>query len=45
MLVEGRLAAEGCGVLVGYDYAEGRSTPLPDPLRERLLAEAETDGL
>ena len=45
MLVEGRLAAEGYGVLVGYDYAEGRSTPLPDPLHERLLAEAETDGL
>jgi acyl-CoA thioester hydrolase len=31
-----RLVAEGYGVLVGYDYAEGRSRRLPDELRERL---------
>ena len=33
-----RLLAEGHGVLVGYDYAAGRSQPLPDALRERLAA-------
>ena len=31
-----RLVADGWGVLVGYDYEQGRSQPLPDPLRERL---------
>ncbi|MFL5828213.1 MAG: acyl-CoA thioesterase [Thermoleophilaceae bacterium] len=31
-----RLVADGYGVLVGYDYAEGRARPLPDALRERL---------
>jgi acyl-CoA thioester hydrolase len=31
-----RLLADGYGVLVGYDYAAGRSQPVPDALRERL---------
>ena len=42
MSVGERLAAEGYGVLVGYDYASERATPLPDALRTRL--EAERDG-
>ena len=33
---DGRLVAEGWGVLVGYDYAAGRSKPIPDELRGRL---------
>ena len=36
MLVDGRLAAEGYGIMVGYDYAGQRAAPLPDELRERL---------
>jgi acyl-CoA thioesterase FadM len=36
MHVEERLAAEGHGWLVGYDYAEQRSARLPEELRERL---------
>ncbi len=39
---DGRLVAEGHGTLVGYDYACGASTPLPDELRE-LLARDLTD--
>lgn len=35
-----RLLAEGYGVLVGYDYAAGRSRPLPDALRAALQADA-----
>ena len=35
---DGRLVAEGWGVLVGYDYAAGRSKPIPDELRGRLGA-------
>jgi acyl-CoA thioester hydrolase len=31
--------AEGYGWLVGYDYASGRSQPLPDELREKLEPE------
>jgi acyl-CoA thioester hydrolase len=31
-----RLVAEGYGVLVGYDYAEGRSRRLPDDVRAKL---------
>jgi acyl-CoA thioester hydrolase len=31
-----RLLAEGYGVVVGYDYAAGRSMPLPDSLRAAL---------
>jgi acyl-CoA thioester hydrolase len=33
-----RLLAEGYGVLVGYDYAEGRSMPLPEHVRAALSA-------
>ena len=40
MHVDERLVAEGYGVLVGYDYQEGRSRPLPGELRERLEAAA-----
>ena len=36
MRVSDRLAAEGYGWLVGYDYGEGRSLPLPDDLRAAL---------
>jgi acyl-CoA thioester hydrolase len=35
-----RLLAEGYGVVVGYDYAAGRSMPLPDSLRAALGAGA-----
>jgi acyl-CoA thioester hydrolase len=35
---DGRLLAEGYGVLVGYDYAGGRSMPLPDRARDALTA-------
>ena len=31
-----RLAAEGWGTLVGYDYEAGRAQPIPDELRERI---------
>jgi acyl-CoA thioester hydrolase len=31
-----RLLAEGYGTVVGYDYAAGRSMPLPDDLRAAL---------
>lgn len=34
---DGTLLTEGYGVLVGYDYSGGRSTPLPAALRERLV--------
>jgi acyl-CoA thioester hydrolase len=40
MRVDGRLAAEGYGVLVGFDYTEQKAAPLPDDLRARLEAEA-----
>lgn len=40
MRVGTRLAAEGYGWLVGYDYAKNESAPLPEALRERLVAEA-----
>ena len=35
-----RLVAEGYGVVVGYDYAAGRATPLPAAFRDALLAGA-----
>lgn len=35
-----RLLAEGYGVVVGYDYAAGRSMPLPDDLKAALGAGA-----
>ena len=34
----GRLVAEARKVLVHYDYAAGRSLPIPDDLREQLRA-------
>lgn len=37
---DGRLLAEGYGVVVGYDYAAGRARPLPDAFRAALLAGA-----
>jgi acyl-CoA thioester hydrolase len=40
MRVGSRLAAEGYGVLVGFDYTAQQASPLPDELRERLAAEA-----
>ena len=33
-----RVAAEGEGVIVSYDYGEKRKAPIPDVLRERILA-------
>ena len=36
---DGRVLAEGYGVLVGYDYAAGESRPVPDELRQRLEPE------
>jgi acyl-CoA thioester hydrolase len=33
---DGRLIADGYGVLVGYDYVEGRARPIPDELRGRI---------
>jgi acyl-CoA thioester hydrolase len=45
MRVGHRLAAEGYGVLVAYDYAAGRAAVLPDALRERLEAESAADRL
>jgi acyl-CoA thioester hydrolase len=35
-----RLLAEGYGVVVGYDYAAGRSAPLPDAFKAALGAGA-----
>jgi acyl-CoA thioester hydrolase len=35
-----RLLAEGYGVVVGYDYAAGRSLPLPESLKAALAAGA-----
>jgi acyl-CoA thioester hydrolase len=40
MRVGSRLAAEGYGVLVGFDYATQQAAVLPDALREQLAAEA-----
>jgi acyl-CoA thioester hydrolase len=36
---DGRLIADGYGVLVGYDYAAGKARPLPDELVQRLTPE------
>jgi acyl-CoA thioester hydrolase len=36
MRVDGRLAAEGTSVLVGYDYAQEQSVALSDEVRARL---------
>ena len=35
---DGRLLAEGHGVIVGYDYESGRAAPFADDVRERLGA-------
>jgi acyl-CoA thioester hydrolase len=40
MRVGSRLAAEGYGVLVGFDYETQAAAQLPDSLRETLDAEA-----
>jgi acyl-CoA thioester hydrolase len=40
MRVEGRLAAEGYGVLVGFDYVNQQAAQLPEALRETLEAAA-----
>lgn len=40
MRVGTRLAAEGYGVLVGFDYEAQQAAQLPDTLREALEAEA-----
>lgn len=40
MRVDGRLAAEGYGVLVGFDYGAQQAAPLPEALRARLQQEA-----
>jgi acyl-CoA thioester hydrolase len=39
MRVEGRLAAEGYGVLVGFDYVAQKAAQLPEAVVERLGAE------
>ena len=33
-----RVAAEGEGLIVTYDYREKRKAPVPDEIRDRLLA-------
>jgi acyl-CoA thioester hydrolase len=38
MTVADRLAAEGYGWLVAFDYTEQRAAPIPQPLREVLEA-------
>jgi acyl-CoA thioester hydrolase len=40
MRVGSRLAAEGYGVLVGFDYPAQQASSLPDALREKLEREA-----
>ena len=35
---DGRVVADGWGVLVGYDYVERRAEEIPDPLRDRIAA-------
>ena len=42
MRVDDRLAAEGYGVLVGFDYGAQTSARLPDAVRSRLEEEAES---
>jgi acyl-CoA thioester hydrolase len=39
MTVDDRVAAEGYGWLVGFDYSAQKSAQLPDVLRERLEGE------
>jgi acyl-CoA thioester hydrolase len=33
---DGRVVAEGWGVLVGYDYENGNASPIPERVRDRL---------
>ena len=40
MRVDERLAAEGYGVLVGFDYTQQRARPIPDDVRAALDAAA-----
>ncbi len=44
MKVGERLAAEGYGWLVGFDYSTQKSAPLPDQLREALMSAGGTVG-
>jgi acyl-CoA thioester hydrolase len=44
MHVGERLAAEGYGWLVGFDYVEQTSSRLPEALRERLEQELTSPG-
>lgn len=37
-VAQGAVAAEGAGTLVSYDYAAGRKVPLPDRIREAIVA-------
>jgi acyl-CoA thioester hydrolase len=41
---DGRLLAEGYGVLVGFDYAEEQATQLPDHVADRLRSLAPDVG-
>lgn len=39
------LAATGEGLIVSYDYRHGRKAPIPEPLRQRIIAlESRFDG-
>ncbi|WP_187369194.1 acyl-CoA thioesterase [Baekduia soli] len=40
MRVDGRLVAEGYGVLVGFDYTSDSARQLPQELHDRLLQES-----
>jgi acyl-CoA thioester hydrolase len=42
---DARLLAEGYGVLVGYDYRNERSQPLPDPLKAVLREAGAADAV
>lgn len=33
----GRVAAQGAGEIVAFDYGRGRKAPIPDALRQRIL--------
>jgi acyl-CoA thioester hydrolase len=44
MHVDERLAAEGYGWLVGFDYGEQKAIPLPEKLRSALEARAKDRG-
>jgi acyl-CoA thioester hydrolase len=44
MRVDGRLVAEGYGVLVGFDYAQEHAAQLPEALRGRLEQETAAEA-